>query len=430
MIAGVSKHDPAARMNGETQPLKILIVSSVFAPVVGGAGAVPEALASCLPENISVLTERSGPAASLSDLAGFDQRFPFPVYRLHSLYTRISSNLPRKFRGALQFSYNFLCIRPRVILEVFRILREQQIQVVCVNTVNVGYWMPRLFKLLRPATKVIFYLHGEELSDGQARTRQGRLILASLTDADAIIAVSSYTAQIAAAQGVSAEKLCVLNNGVDVARFSPGPKDPAIQSWFGLHNERVLLCLARLDQRKGQDKLIQAMPEILAAVPNTVLLLVGSGEDEGRLRRMVEDLQLQSAVRFAGPASEEQVVGYYRTADVYVMPNRTTADGDTEGFGLVFLEAGACAKPVVGGRAGGVPDAILDGQTGFLVDGLSTQSIVAACVRLLADPALATEMGRAGLDHARRHSWTNQSARFLGLCEAVVHGHDRSRPGR
>ena len=102
------------------------------------------------------------------------------------------------------------------------------------------------------------------------------------------------------------------------------------------------------------------------------------------------------------------------------MPNRTTASGDTEGFGLVFLEAGACAKPVLGGLAGGVPDAILNGRTGLLVDGTSTPAIAHACIQLLANPTLATQLGQNGLLHSRQNTWQAQSQKLLELCRNLI----------
>jgi phosphatidylinositol alpha-1,6-mannosyltransferase len=180
-----------------------------------------------------------------------------------------------------------------------------------------------------------------------------------------------------------------------------------------------------LDRRKGQDRLIRAMPAILERIPAAVLLIAGSGPEESRLRAMVDELRLQSSVLFLGHVSDEDRLAWYRTADLYAMPNRTLNDGDTEGFGLVFLEAGACGLGVIGGRAGGVPDAILDGETGLLVDGESVPDIAAACIRLLLDPQLRATMGRNGMAHAARMSWPIQAAAFLRICDSLA---DSPRP--
>jgi phosphatidylinositol alpha-1,6-mannosyltransferase len=204
--------------------------------------------------------------------------------------------------------------------------------------------------------------------------------------------------------------------GVDTDRFTPGAVDAALLSRFGLEGKRILLCLARLDERKGQDMLIRAMPQILAGDPEVRLLIVGGGDYETMLRQLTTSLGLADAVIFAGPAKDEEVVKYYRTADIYVMPNRTTGNGDTEGFGLVFLEAGACGKPVIGGRAGGVPEAVVDGETGLLVDGTSQDEIASACLQLLTNPTRAAEMGRNGLSRSAEFSWKNQAQLFLDVC--------------
>ena len=115
--------------------------------------------------------------------------------------------------------------------------------------------------------------------------------------------------------------------------------------------------------------IVRALPAIRQAVPDVVYLIVGEGSYGDTLRKLVVDLRLEDAVIFTGAVSDAEAVEFYRTCDVYVMPNRATEDGDTEGFGLVFLEAGACGKPVIGGRAGGVPDAITHEVTGLLVEG-------------------------------------------------------------
>jgi phosphatidylinositol alpha-1,6-mannosyltransferase len=134
---------------------------------------------------------------------------------------------------------------------------------------------------------------------------------------------------------------------------------------------------------------------------------------------LAAELGLGGCVVFAGAAADDEVARYYRTADVYAMPNREMASGDTEGFGLVFLEAGACGKPVVGGRAGGVPDAVIEGETGYLVDGRSSAEVAAACARLLADGELAARLGANGLARSARTTWKAQAERFLALCEGL-----------
>jgi phosphatidyl-myo-inositol dimannoside synthase len=132
-------------------------------------------------------------------------------------------------------------------------------------------------------------------------------------------------------------------------------------------------------------------------------------------------------VIFTGEAPEAELLDYYRTADVFVMPNRTINNGDTEGFGIVFLEAGACGKPVIGGRDGGVPDAVANGETGLLVDGNSVSEIANAAIRLLSNQELCATLGRAGLERARCCSWDRKAEEFHRLCLKTVQATVRAR---
>ncbi len=240
--------------------------------------------------------------------------------------------------------------------------------------------------------------------------------LRALKEVDALVAVSSFTKQTLVDIGVSPERIVVINNGVDINRFQPGTKNQDIIDRCGLANRRVLLTLARLDERKGQDMLIRALPMIRAAVPDVTYLVVGEGGYGPTLRRLVSELQLNDAVVFTGAVADAEVADYYQTCDLYAMPNRTIGNGDTEGFGLVFLEAGACGKPVIGGIAGGVPDAIMHQKTGLLVDGTSIDAIANSCIRLLQDDALRNELGANGLEHARKNEWGVKAKQFLALC--------------
>jgi phosphatidylinositol alpha-1,6-mannosyltransferase len=405
-------------MDDTGDQLNVLILTQLFAPTIGGAAAVPEALASNLPNRLSIVAARDRNSLPRSESwLSYDRQFSFPVHRVEQFETKLSPRLPPKLRGPLQFAYNAMINRPSVLIKLFRLLSSHPVEAVCVNTMMSCYWVPEPLKLRYPQLRVVFFLHGEEVNDRPQLNKLDRLAHASLRKADAVIVVSSFTRERALRCGVQAERITVIHNGVDVRRFTPGPRNPKIEARFGLEGKKVLLCLARLDERKGQDRLIEAMLKILVAVPETILLIVGGGSDEPRLKALVEQLALQDHVRFAGVAADEDLVLYYRTADVFAMPNRTLASGDTEGFGLVFLEAGACSKPVIGGRAGGVPDAIVDGETGFLVDGNSASGIAAACIQLLQDPGLAARLGANGLAHSAGLSWEEQARRFLQVCE-------------
>ncbi len=250
------------------------------------------------------------------------------------------------------------------------------------------------------------YSHGEEWA--AVKTHAGQQWLQAMRGADLVVVISSFTRQCAIDAGLDPRRVHLITNCVDTVRFSPGEPSAPLRARYGLGDAPILLCLARLDERKGQDYLLRAMPLVLQAVP------------DARLRDLAAELGLEGSVLFAGAVPNDEVLLWYRTATLYVMPNRTTETGDTEGFGLVFLEAGACGSPVIGGRAGDVPDAIVDGETGFLVDGRSVEDIANRCVELLRDEVLRSRMGRAGLLHAQGHTWQHQAAVLLDTCDALL----------
>ena len=147
--------------------------------------------------------------------------------------------------------------------------------------------------------------------------------------------------------------------------------------------------------RKGQDTLITAWPQIKAQVSGAVLLLVGDGPYASRLRQLAQRLGVADDVIFTGPVPWPELPGYYDAADVFAMPCRTRRAGlDVEGLGIVYLEASATGLPVIGGDSGGAPDAILDGETGYVVsDG---PGVAVRVTELLRDPARARAMGEKG----------------------------------
>jgi phosphatidylinositol alpha-1,6-mannosyltransferase len=182
---------------------------------------------------------------------------------------------------------------------------------------------------------------------------------------------------------------------------------------LNIENKHVLTSIARLDERKGHDKLVEALPLVLSKFPDTVLLIGGAGDRLEYIKKLVKEKSLENNVIFLGLVPFNKLVAYHNLGDIYVLPNRTLEDGDTEGFGIVFLEANACGKPVIGGRAGGVVEAVVDGVTGLLVTPEDPKDIAEKICRLLGDKKLAEEMGQKGRERAwNEYRWGYLSGKF------------------
>lgn len=226
----------------------------------------------------------------------------------------------------------------------------------------------------------------------------GRLMRRALRGSCRVVTNSDATSAEFRTFGVPEEKLTRLYPGVDPARFRPAPKDPDLLRRYGLTGKRVILTVARLDQRKGHDTVLRALARL--PDPDVVYLIVGRGREEARLRALASACGVVDRVRFAGFVPDADLPAVYNLCDVFAMPNRVTEgtdlSGDIEGFGISFVEAGACGKPVVAGRSGGAVEAVVDGQTGLLVDPHSDREVAEALRRLLNDPAEARRLGEAG----------------------------------
>lgn len=213
------------------------------------------------------------------------------------------------------------------------------------------------------------------------------------------------------------KKLVRIAPGIDTDHFSPSPTARELREKLGLMNKSVLVSVGRLVHRKGQDRLIEALPRILAKHPNVHLLLVGEGPYLETLKKMVLERNLESAVTFVGRVQFKKLPDYISAGDIFVMPSRSRFFGlEVEGLGIVYLEASACGLPVIAGKSGGAPDAVLPGETGLIVDGTNVQEIADACTELLADPERAHFMGAQGRSWViNTWSWEIWSQEFQRL---------------
>jgi len=184
--------------------------------------------------------------------------------------------------------------------------------------------------------------------------------------------------------------------GIDVDHFLPTDAS-ALRKSLGLAEKKVIVSVGRLVHRKGQDRLIEAMPEILKTVSNAHLLLVGEGPHRDHLQNLIQKHRLEGSVTLIGRIDYKDLPLYICVGDIFAMPSRSRLMGlEVEGLGIVYLEASACGLPVLAGNSGGAPDAVVQNETGLVVDGTNNKEIADAAIELLTKVDLSKKMGAAG----------------------------------
>jgi phosphatidylinositol alpha-1,6-mannosyltransferase len=360
----------------------VLIVTNDFPPRSGGIQSFVHALATRMPAG-TVVYAPAWPGA-----AEFDARQAFPVIR---------------HPGSLMLPV------PSVARRAAAILRAQECDTVLFGAAApLGLLAPALRRA--GATRIIAITHGHEA--GWAALPGARWLLRRIGDrVDVLTYLGEYFRDrlARALSPEAADRLVRLAPGVDTSAFRPGAGGAGVRDQLRLGSRPVVLCVSRMVPRKGQDTLIRAWPQVLAAMTgrarDPVLLLVGDGPYRADLVKLAERCGVSGSVVFTGPVSWAELPAYYDAGDVFAMPCRTRRRGlDVEGLGIVYLEASATGLPVIGGDSGGAPDAILADQTGFVVPGRSVAAVADRIVRLLGDPAAASAMGERGMAWVD-HEW-------------------------
>lgn len=215
------------------------------------------------------------------------------------------------------------------------------------------------------------------------------------------------------------DKMEVIHNGVNMNRFSPPEDHSQIHTKWKNHTP-LLLSVSRLVPHKGIDKTLGALPKVLESFPKTHYLIGGTGPDKTRLEQIVSELHLQKSVTFLGHIPDEYLPHYYDVADLFVLLSREEFP-QVEGFGLVLLEAAACKTPALGGMSGGIPDAIVEGKTGWLVDPIDTQVIAQKLVTILEKPDSLKQMGESAYSYTKiNRTWAQVSQKILQQMD--IHG--------
>ena len=306
---------------------------------------------------------------------------------------------------------------PRVARNVARIIKESDIQVAAFGAAAPLGLLSASMKRAG-VQKTVALTHGHEV--WWAKVFPFNLALRKIgTSVDSLTYLGEFT-QRAIARSLSkaaAQKMVKIAPGIDVDHFSPQDSSQ-LRRDLHLENKRVIVSVGRLVHRKGQDHLIQSLPEILKSVPDAHILMVGQGPYLSHLKKLVEDLNVVDHVSFIGRIQYAQLPQYICAGDVFAMPSRSRFFGlEVEGLGIVYLEASACGLPVIAGSSGGAPDAVLEGVTGIVVDGENNNEIAAAAIKLLNDLDGAKAMGLAGrewiIENWRWQIWSERFNKLL-----------------
>jgi phosphatidylinositol alpha-1,6-mannosyltransferase len=410
---------------------KVLLLTNNLPPVRGGSAIVYDNLARHAAGRIIVVAPRRSYQDGLPFVGWreHDRMAPYQVVRRDLLRTVMrqegASGLARLFFLAADIGIRF-----RLVATIASHVLRREIMAVCVGELMASAWVLTLMRAFPWVARAV-YIHGEEITTqddydpGLGRRRR------ALSQADHIVVVSRFTA--AAVEELLGEagraRIRLIENGVDTTRFRPMPRRAGLAALYGLDGSFVFLSVCRLLEKKGVDNAICAFAQVVAEHPDSRFLVVGEGPFRADLERIALDCLVADKVVFCGAVADDELIDHYALGDAFVMPNRRLPNGDTEGFGLVFLEANACGLPVVAGTDGGSTDAVQHGVNGLLVNGHSVTSIAAAMLALRQDAALRERLRAGGLRAAAAAGWHHKAQAFLEMFDVTFNeGANDDRP--
>lgn len=268
-------------------------------------------------------------------------------------------------------------------------------------------------RLTRRKFQLISFVHGEEITACET-SRQLRLLLRWLSRyLDLVITSSQYSAKLIE-QYVPAARIKTVYPGVDLKAFRGSQeKGAALRQQLGIKpEERLLLTLGRITPRKNQTGVVRAVARLKERFPQIRYLVAGGGEGEQELLQLVSDLKVKDRVTLLGEVDDETKRALFGACEIFIMPSIKHLS-DIEGFGIVFIEAGAARKAVIGGQIGGQREAVVDGETGIIVDGESDDAIGGAIEKLLLDQSLRERLGESGFERAKNFDWDEVAKRVF-----------------
>jgi phosphatidyl-myo-inositol dimannoside synthase len=300
------------------------------------------------------------------------------------------------------------------IFKLLKIIKENKIELLQVgNILPVGTLALMVKKIKK--TPFCFYAHGLDILYAQKFPRKKKLMQKIIKEAEFIVANSNFTKAELIKLGATENQVIVAYpcSGMKKIDFTEDQVDE-FKKKNGLKNKKIILTVGRLVERKGHDKVIEALSEVIKATPEVVYLIAGTGPYSEILKKKTNELGLEEKVIFLGAVSEMELGLAYAVSDVFIMPSRQLKDGDVEGFGIVFLEANIYDKPAIGGNSGGVAEAIEDNISGLLVDPWNSTLIAEKINFLLSNESLAEKMGQQGAERVEKcFTWEKQTEKII-----------------
>jgi len=386
-----------------------LLVTNLFPPALGGSSEVYAALATFARDEIAVLTSSHDYETGLERQGwpAFDQHAAYPIARVKCVRPYVR----RLYPGSGRYRLHEACTALKLIAAVIRLVIRHHVRTICIADDETVGWLTLLGKAL--GLRTLIYCHGDDLKCAKEMvSRRARWF----RFANVVVAASKYAGDLLSENfGVATSKIAIIRNGVDLGAFFPTEPSAQVRRQYRLEGHRVIVTVTRLVPRKGVDKVLEALPPIAHQFPDILYVVVGDGPQRRDLEKKAEALGVSGRVRFVGAVAHAQIRDFYNVADLVLLPNREDL-GEADGLPLVFLEANACGKPVIGGRAGGTPEIVRDGENGMLVDGQDSTAIATAVSELLANPERRLAMGRRGLEMAQHWNWAARAEAFLQLC--------------
>lgn len=392
--------------------IKYLLLTRGFPPpFVGGAGRYLYNIFRFLAEDAVVFTEKSRAPGNSDEL-------PVHFIRRSYIYPFDSAHAPRILRW-------FQKLRLLVFwaVELVILCLRQRPQCILIGQVYfvglLGLFLKRVMGL-----PYIIFVYGEELT----KASSNRLAIARtiFRHADAIITISHFSFKLVSEMGVERERIVFAPPGINVNAFEVSDQRAlaAFRTKLAPDGYKILLTVGRLTRRKGHAEVIAVLPEVLKTIPQLRYVVAGTDAGEGtKLRLLVEQLGLEQQVVFLGRVPEEELPLLYNACDVFIMANRELPNNDTEGFGIVFLEANAARKPAIGGNAGGAKEAVVDGVSGLLVDADNPEALREAIETLLLDESYARKLGEQGYQRVQaEYGWDHTAAIVRECVEKIING--------